>query len=149
MKTLITDNGGEYKNGEVSEFLQYHDVKHLFTPAYTPASNGIVERHNGVLKMIFFKLLTSFRSLVHKGVLTISDVLLQAAAAKNSLVRRCGFSAQYLALGTNTFFDSIEEASPSQLSSMSGEAEIAQARVHLRREAQQMAVLVQSSRELR
>ncbi len=64
---------------------------HLYTPPYTPATNGIVERHNDVLKHIVFKLMADKGMMYPR--LKVPDVLREACAAKNSVVRRAGFSS--------------------------------------------------------
>eukprot|EP00959_Pyramimonas_sp_CCMP1952_P319782 6691223-Pyramimonas_sp.AAC.1 len=46
-ENILTDSGGEYANKEVEEYLELHGVRHLWIPPRAPASNGLVERHNG------------------------------------------------------------------------------------------------------
>jgi hypothetical protein len=85
--------------------------------------------------MLVYKLLHDMKHWIQTGVLDIEDVVLQAVAAKNALIRRAGYSAQYLATGNNTFFDSLEEESLPQLS-QGDRVEQAAARFELRRAAQ-------------
>lgn len=42
IKTLYSDNGGEYI--KLRSFLQQHGISHLTTPPYTPEHNGLFER---------------------------------------------------------------------------------------------------------
>lgn len=46
LKVLRTDNGGEFVNKRVNEFLRDHGIKHQLTIAYTPEQNGVAERAN-------------------------------------------------------------------------------------------------------
>ncbi|CAK0794756.1 unnamed protein product, partial [Prorocentrum cordatum] len=113
-RSVLTDNGGEYQTKEVETFLMHHATRHFWIPPHTPAFAGLVERRNGVLKMVFYKLAENFKTELISGTLTPTDVMFQACAAKNSLVRRCGFSSQFLAFGNNHFFDQIDECEPPQ-----------------------------------
>lgn len=49
IKTLRSDNGGEYLNGELQEYLKEKGVNHEFTTVYTPQQNGKAERYNRTL----------------------------------------------------------------------------------------------------
>jgi hypothetical protein len=44
-----SDNGTEFKNTLVEEFLDEEGIKHEFSAPYTPQQNGIVERKNRTL----------------------------------------------------------------------------------------------------
>jgi transposase InsO family protein len=43
------DNGSEFKNLQVEEFLEEECIKHEFSGPYTPQQNGVVERKNRTL----------------------------------------------------------------------------------------------------
>ncbi len=58
LKTLRTDNGGEYISHEFKSFLQEHGIQHQLTVAYTPQQNGVAERMNRTI-------LDFVRSLLH------------------------------------------------------------------------------------
>ncbi|KAF2364945.1 Leucine-rich repeat [Trinorchestia longiramus] len=45
-KNLISDNAPEFKGGVLESLREMLNIKHIFTPAYTPASNGNAERKN-------------------------------------------------------------------------------------------------------
>ena len=48
-KTIICDNGTEFKNSNVIELLELHKIKvHFITPE-NPSSNGMIERFHGTL----------------------------------------------------------------------------------------------------
>ena len=46
VRSLRTDNGGEYTSDEFSDFLREYRIRHQFTCASTPQQNGVAERKN-------------------------------------------------------------------------------------------------------
>jgi transposase InsO family protein len=49
IKTLQSDNGGEYKSQAFMNFCEDHGIARQFTNSYTPEQNGIFERKNRTL----------------------------------------------------------------------------------------------------
>ena len=49
VKKIRSDNGSEFKNLQVEEYLKEEDIKHEFNAPYTPQQNGVVERKNRML----------------------------------------------------------------------------------------------------
>nr|ABF97186.1 retrotransposon protein, putative, unclassified [Oryza sativa Japonica Group] len=49
IKRVRSDNGGEFKNTQVEEFLDEEGIKHEFSAPYDPPQNGIVEKKNRTL----------------------------------------------------------------------------------------------------
>jgi transposase InsO family protein len=49
VKKIRSDNGSEFKNLQVEEYLKEEDIKHEFSAPYTPQQNGVVERKNRML----------------------------------------------------------------------------------------------------
>uniref|UniRef100_A0AAV1T8D3 Uncharacterized protein n=1 Tax=Peronospora matthiolae TaxID=2874970 RepID=A0AAV1T8D3_9STRA len=49
VKTLRSDNGGEYTSRTMSKFCADHGIMQKFTPPYTPQLNGVAERMNRTL----------------------------------------------------------------------------------------------------
>jgi transposase InsO family protein len=49
VKKIRSDNGSEFKNLQIEEFLEEEDIKHEFSASYTPQQNGVVERKNMTL----------------------------------------------------------------------------------------------------
>jgi hypothetical protein len=49
VKKIRSDNGPEFKNLQVKEYLEEEGVKHEFSAPYTPQQNGVVERKNRTL----------------------------------------------------------------------------------------------------
>ena len=98
---LFSDRGREFINHRIFEYCRYRNIIQRTSPVRTPASNGLIERHNGVLKAIAYKLVVAHRRDLQDGVIDFEDILLSAAAAKNSMVGKLGYSAQYLAFLNN------------------------------------------------
>jgi hypothetical protein len=48
-KAILTDNGRHFKNLTLQVFLRTYRVKHYFSPAHHPETNGKVERMNGLI----------------------------------------------------------------------------------------------------
>jgi transposase InsO family protein len=46
VKKIRSDNGTEFKNTQVEDFLDEEGIKHEFLAPYTPQQNGVVERKN-------------------------------------------------------------------------------------------------------
>ena len=44
VKTLLSDNGGEYTSGTLAKFCADRGILQKFTPPYTPQLNGVAER---------------------------------------------------------------------------------------------------------
>jgi transposase InsO family protein len=49
IKKIRSDNGTEFKNTQVEDFLDEQDIKHEFLAPYTPQQNGVAERKNRTL----------------------------------------------------------------------------------------------------
>ena len=49
IKTLRTDNGGEYTSKEFEAFCKEAGIKRELTTPYNPQQNGVVERKNGTI----------------------------------------------------------------------------------------------------
>jgi transposase InsO family protein len=52
VKKIRSDNGSEFKNLQVEEFLEEEGIKHEFSAPYTPQQNGVVERKNSVTPIL-------------------------------------------------------------------------------------------------
>jgi hypothetical protein len=48
-KKIRSDNGSEFKNLQVQEYLEEEGINHEFSAPYTPQQNGVVERKNMTL----------------------------------------------------------------------------------------------------
>jgi transposase InsO family protein len=49
MKKIRSDNGLEFKNLQLEEYLEEEGIKHEFFTPYTPKQNGLVEKKNMAL----------------------------------------------------------------------------------------------------
>jgi transposase InsO family protein len=49
VKKIRSDNGSEFKNTQVEDYLDQEGIKHEFLAPYTPQQNGVVERKNRTL----------------------------------------------------------------------------------------------------
>jgi transposase InsO family protein len=49
VKKVTSDNGSEFKNLQVEEYLEEEGIKHEIFAPYTPQQNGVVERKNRTL----------------------------------------------------------------------------------------------------
>jgi transposase InsO family protein len=49
VKKIRSDNGSEFKNLQIEEYLEEEGINHEFSTPYTPQQNGVVERKNMTL----------------------------------------------------------------------------------------------------
>jgi transposase InsO family protein len=49
VKKIRSENGTEFKNTQVEDFLGEEGIKHEFSTPYTPQQNGVTERKNRTL----------------------------------------------------------------------------------------------------
>jgi transposase InsO family protein len=50
IKSLRSDNGGEFTSNEFMEFCSEHGIKRKFLVARTPQKNGVVERKKRIVQ---------------------------------------------------------------------------------------------------
>jgi hypothetical protein len=62
VKKIRSDNGSEFKNLQVEEYLEEEGVKHEFSAPYTPQQNGVVERKNRMLIDMVRTMLGEFKT---------------------------------------------------------------------------------------
>ena len=60
MIILLQYNGGEFNSDLVREFAENFTINIITTAAYSPWSNGTVERHNGIPVLMIAKLCETF-----------------------------------------------------------------------------------------
>ena len=49
-KTILSDNGGEFKNSILTKFMKNQEIRQIYSIASNPQSNSVVERFNGSFK---------------------------------------------------------------------------------------------------
>ena len=91
---FFTDQGGEFTDHSLVSFFHEQETEHLFAAPQAPYSNGVNERHNGILKVWLVKLLAQ-----HGRLQDFVYVLREAVRVKNLTTRRHGWSSRYLAFG--------------------------------------------------
>ena len=94
-KKFLSDNGGEFINEKFVEMCEQLGISIQTTGADSPFSNGICERHNGLIADSFNKLHDEFPD-VDPNIL-----LAWATNAKNSLANSHGYSPYMLIFGRN------------------------------------------------
>ena len=52
IKSLRSDNGGEYISKDFKRFCEDHGISRQFTIPYTPQQNGVAERKNRTLMKV-------------------------------------------------------------------------------------------------
>lgn len=84
LKSLRTDNGGEYLSDIFKSYLNEHGIIHQTTVAYTPQQNGVAERMNRTL-------IDLVRSMLHSAALPKSfwaEALQTAVYIRNRVLSR-------------------------------------------------------------
>ena len=109
-KKFLVDNGGEFANANFISMCENLNMSILTTAAESPWSNGLVERHNGVLGNIVSKMMTE-----KSRSYTLETAVAWAISAKNSLKNVHGFSPNQLVFGCNPNYPNIETDSPPAL----------------------------------
>ena len=100
---IISDNGGEFCNGEVRELSDVFCIQLLTTAAESPWSNGICERLNGILGELVSKIIEDTNS-------GVQIALAWAIAARNTFLNKSGFSPNQLVFGFNPHFPNIYDS---------------------------------------
>ena len=98
---ILADNGKEWCNDEFVTMCEQLGIEMNTTAAYAPFSNGICERHNGILAEMTLK-------IVEEVGCNYSLAVCWAVHAKNSLSNVYGFSPQQLVLGYNPVCPGLE-----------------------------------------
>ena len=94
-KSFLTDNGGEFVNKDFIDLAEKFNISVKTTAAESAWSNGLCERHNGILSDCIKKVMDSCNCSLQVAVHW-------AVAAKNSLSNVYGFSPNTLVFGKNT-----------------------------------------------
>jgi hypothetical protein len=57
---IRSDNGSEFKSGEFEAVTSEFGIKHIFSDAYNPRQNAMIERFNKTLKMTVYRYMTQW-----------------------------------------------------------------------------------------
>ena len=90
---FFSDQGGEFTDHRLAEFLNSCGAKHLFSPPQAPYTNGVNERHNAILKIWISRIQIGAPNA------PIHDIIAEASFVKNMTTKRHGFSSIFLAFG--------------------------------------------------
>ena len=99
-KRILVDNGGEFDNQDFHDFCENLNITIKTTAAESPWSNGMVERHNGIIGESVAKIINDINC-------TLNVALSWALSAKNSLQNFHGFSPNQLVFGRNPNYPSV------------------------------------------
>ena len=91
---VLTDNGGEFVNSELIELAETFNIVLKTTAAESAWSNGMCEKHNGVIGDMVAKIQMD-------SDCSLELALSWALSAKNSLMNVYGFSPNQLVFGYN------------------------------------------------
>ena len=106
--SILSGNGKEFDNEEMKQFAHGANMKIKTTAAGSPWSNGVCERHNGVLTEIFLKFRLSSED-------SDQDVMDCAVFAKNCLLDVQGFSPYQLVFGRSPRLPGLTNDAPPAL----------------------------------
>ena len=99
-RKFIADNGGEFNNAAYRDMCDVLEVEILKTAAYSPWSNGLCERHNGVLE-------ESIKKTIEDTGCSVETGTVWAVSAKNTLSNQSGYSSNQMVFGRNPNFPSV------------------------------------------
>ena len=99
-KLFLSDNGGEFNNDIFREMGEQLNINVKTTGAESPWSNGIVEKHNGVIGNMMEKVLPDVGC-------RLKVALAWCLSAKNALLNSYGYSPNQLVFGYNPNFTSV------------------------------------------
>ena len=91
---FMSDNGGEFNNSAYRSMNEQLNVITCTTPAESPFSNGIVERHNLVVY-------ENMKKVMDEAKCDAETALAWAISAKNALSNKSGYSPNELIFGFN------------------------------------------------
>ena len=97
---ILSDNGGEFSNDDFREMGEKLNTRITTTAAESPWSNGINERHNGILGEMIYKTMEDANC-------SLDVAISWAVCAKNSLSNINGYSPQQLVFGKNLSLPSV------------------------------------------
>ena len=97
---VLSDNGGEFANHDFEDMCRNLNINFMTTAAEAPWSNGLVEKHNGIIGEAVSKVKSDIKC-------SVEVALCWAVNAKNSLQNIYGFSPYQLVFGRNPTLPSV------------------------------------------
>ena len=104
-KYFLTDNGGEFVNDEFNELAEKFNISVRTTAAESPWSNGLIEKHNGIIGDMIHK------TLYETGC-DLEMAIHWCTSAHNSLTNVYGFSPNQLVFGHNPSLPTVHSDRP-------------------------------------
>ena len=138
---VICDNGGELDSNEFRDLCENFNITVKTTPAYSPWSNGLCEKHNHMLTETVLKVKED-NKCDREGALAWS------VCAKNSLINSKGFSPYQFVLGRNVNLPTVLSDNLSALEGQTESPTVAEhlSSLHLARKA---FIMAESSEKIR
>ena len=97
---FLADNGGEFANETYTDMCTAFSIEIMKTSAESPWSNGLVERHNGVLKV-------SIEKTIEDTNCSVDTAIVWSTSAKNTLGNNLGYSSNTIVFGRNPSLPSV------------------------------------------
>ena len=97
---FLADNGGEFANETYRDMCTAFSIEIMKTSAESPCSNGLVERHNGVLKASINKTLKDTNC-------SLDTAIAWSTSAKNTLDNNLGYISNTIVFGRNPNLPSV------------------------------------------
>ena len=97
---VISDNGGELDSNEFRDLPENFNITVKTTPAYSPWSNGLCEKHNHMLTETVLR-------VKENNKCDWETALAWSVCAKNSLINSKGFSPYQLVCGRNVNLQTV------------------------------------------
>ncbi len=90
---FLADNGGEFANEEYKSMCEMFNIEMAKTAAESPWSNGLCERHNGVIE-------ESIRKVMEENAdMSLETAVVWSVSAKNTLINNSGYSPNMIVFG--------------------------------------------------
>ena len=140
-KSFLSDNGREFDNHLFRDLCQNLNIIVRTTAAQSPWSNGLNERHNGILG-------ESVHKTLEEVGCSLEVALGWAVAAKNSLSNVGGYSPNQLVFGKNPNFPCVLTDQPPALEAISSSEMIA-SNLNAMHAARKSFIASESSEKLR
>ncbi len=102
--SIRSDNGAEFKNRNMANYLEDERITQIFSLSYTPQSNGNIERFNGTLKKLIKK-----NILIDNNKNWVAMVNLLVKNYNNSKQATTKYTPEEIINGNQELFEKVEE----------------------------------------